>query len=41
MIYAPSSLNLQATAHACFELVGYERLLDYVNPPPLTDYAVG
>jgi hypothetical protein len=27
-------LNLQAAVDACFELVGYEQLLDYSNPPP-------
>ena len=27
-------LNLQTAAHACFELVGYERLLDYSQRPP-------
>ena len=27
-------LDLQAAVHACFELVGYERLLDYTVPPP-------
>lgn len=27
-------LNLQAAVHACFELVGYERLLDYSQRPP-------
>jgi hypothetical protein len=28
------SLDLQAALGACFELVGYERLLDYAGPPP-------
>ena len=27
-------LNLQAAVKACFDLVGYERLLDYAAPPP-------
>lgn len=27
-------LQLQAAIEACFELVGYERLLDYSQPPP-------
>jgi hypothetical protein len=27
-------LDLQAATEACFELVGYERLLDYSSPPP-------
>jgi hypothetical protein len=27
-------LNMQAAVQACFELVGYERLLDYTAPPP-------
>ncbi len=27
-------LDLQAAVRACFELVGYERLLDYAQPPP-------
>ncbi len=27
-------LQLQAAIEACFELVGYERLLDYTQPPP-------
>jgi hypothetical protein len=27
-------LRLQAAVEACFELVGYERLLDYDQPPP-------
>jgi hypothetical protein len=27
-------LQLQAAVQACFELVGYERLLDYSQPPP-------
>ncbi len=33
-------LDLQAAVRACFELVGYERLLDYASappPPPLSD----
>jgi hypothetical protein len=28
------SLDLQAAVQACFELVGYERLLDYSGAPP-------
>jgi len=28
------SLDLQAAVDACFDLVGYERLLDYGAPPP-------
>jgi len=27
-------LDLQAAVTACFDLVGYERLLDYAAPPP-------
>lgn len=27
-------LDLQAAVDACFDLVGYERLLDYAGPPP-------
>jgi hypothetical protein len=27
-------LDLQAAVRACFDLVGYERLLDYTSPPP-------
>ena len=27
-------LDLQAAVKACFDLVGYERLLDYAAPPP-------
>lgn len=27
-------LDVQAAVNACFELVGYERLLDYAHPPP-------
>ena len=27
-------LNLQAAVDACFDLVHYERLLDYAGPPP-------
>jgi len=30
-------LNLQAAVKACFDLVGYERLLDYSGPPPLPE----
>jgi hypothetical protein len=28
------SLDIQAAVKACFDLVGYERLLDYSAPPP-------
>ena len=28
------ALDLQAAIKACFELVGYEVLLDYAAPPP-------
>jgi hypothetical protein len=28
------SLDMHAAVQACFELVGYERLLDYSSPPP-------
>jgi hypothetical protein len=31
---ADVALDLQAAVRACFELVGYEHLLDYANPPP-------
>jgi hypothetical protein len=27
-------LDLQAAVDACFRLVGYERLLNYAEPPP-------
>jgi len=27
-------LDMQAAVRACFDLVGYERLLDYTSPPP-------
>ena len=30
-------LDLQAAVNACFDLVGYERLLDYSGPPPPPD----
>jgi hypothetical protein len=30
-------LDLQAAIQACFDLVGYERLLDYSSPPPSPD----
>ena len=30
-------LDLQAAVQACFDLVGYERLLDYTGPPPPPD----
>lgn len=33
------TLDLQAAVDACFELVGYERLLDYQHPPPLPPFA--
>lgn len=32
-------LDLQAAVGACFDLVGYERLLDYTLPPPPPDLA--
>ena len=32
-------LDLQAAVRACFDLVGYERLLDYSAPPPELDAA--
>jgi hypothetical protein len=32
-------LDLQAAVQACFDLVGYERLLDYKSPPPPPDFA--
>jgi hypothetical protein len=28
------TLDLQTAVNACFELVGYQRLLDYTQPPP-------
>jgi hypothetical protein len=31
------SLDLQAAVAACFDLVGYERLIDYAAPPPPPD----
>jgi hypothetical protein len=31
------ALDLQAAVRACFDLVGYERLLDYSGPPPPPD----
>jgi len=31
------ALDLQAAVRACFDLVGYERLLDYAGPPPPPD----
>lgn len=31
------SLDLQAAVNACFDLVHYERLLDYAGPPPPPD----
>ncbi|MFQ5593914.1 MAG: DUF4058 family protein [Anaerolineae bacterium] len=34
-------LNLQVAVEACFDLVGYERLLDYSSPPPPPDLAEG
>ena len=33
-------LDMQAAVQACFDLVGYERLLDYTNPPPLPEFTV-
>jgi hypothetical protein len=30
-------LDMQAAVQACFDLVGYERLLDYTGPPPPPD----
>lgn len=30
-------LDMQAAVQACFDLVGYERLLDYASPPPPPD----
>ena len=33
----PVPLNLQAAVASCFALVGYERLLDYIQPPPPPD----
>jgi hypothetical protein len=30
-------LDLQAAVQSCFELVGYERLLDYTTPAPPPD----
>ncbi|MBI3760361.1 MAG: DUF4058 family protein [Chloroflexi bacterium] len=32
-------LNWQAAINACFELVGYERLLDYTQPSPPPDFS--
>jgi len=32
-------LDLQTAVNACFDLVGYERLLDYDQPPPLPPFA--
>jgi len=32
--YLDVPLQLQAAVEACFKLVGYERLLDYNQPPP-------
>jgi hypothetical protein len=32
-------LDLQAAVDACFALVGYERLLDYSDAPPLSRLA--
>jgi hypothetical protein len=31
---------MHAAVQACFDLVGYERLLDYTNPPPLPEFTV-
>ena len=33
-------LDLQAAVKACFDLVGYERLLDYTQPPPPPELSV-
>jgi hypothetical protein len=33
-------LDLQAALNSCFELVGYERLLDYTAPPPPPAFAL-
>jgi hypothetical protein len=33
-------LDMQAAVQACFDLVGYERLLHYTNPPPLPEFTV-
>jgi hypothetical protein len=30
-------LNVQAAVDACFALVGYERLIDYTQPPPMPE----
>ena len=35
---ADLALDLQAAVDACFALVGYERLLDYTQPPPPPDF---
>ena len=35
---ADVTLDLQAAVDACFALVGYERLLDYTQPPPPPDF---
>lgn len=34
VVYPDVPLDMQATVQACFDLVGYERLLDYPSPPP-------
>ena len=31
-------LDMQAAVQACFDLVGYERLLDYTSPPPPPEF---
>ena len=35
------SLDTHAAVQACFELVGYERLLDYSSPPPSPELSAG
>jgi hypothetical protein len=32
-------LDMQAAVQACFDLVGYERLLDYTSPPPPPEFS--
>jgi Protein of unknown function (DUF4058) len=32
-------LDMQAAVQACFDLVGYERLLNYPNPPPTPEFS--
>ncbi len=31
-------LEMQAAVQACFDLVGYEGLLDYTSPPPTPEF---